>query len=223
MSNACAVPGCYKTGRCATGGKHYCSMHYMRLYKHGNVNFVLKKQRSCNEVSKIIILTDHAEVELTCGKRALIDIVDIELINKYNWYWSNTTGYAYSNKIKTSMQQFLVGKAPPGKIIEHDDRNKLNNRRANLIFKTQSANNRNSTRADNGGVAYHALSQKYQAYITINYKNVYLGLYEKRAEALSIRQQAMKLAEEAGFNLEEFQASWKLFRTREQEELKRDE
>jgi len=121
------------------------------------------------------------------------------------------------------MQQFLVGKAPAGKIIEHDNRNKLDNRRENLLFKTQNENNRNSSRSDNGGIAYHKLSQKYQAYLTIDYKFIYLGVYEKREDAVSARAAAMQLAGDSDFDLEKFKASWKLFRSREQEELKRDE
>lgn len=175
----CTIEGCNNT----KAGRGLCQMHYRRLSLYGDPHYVRRVQRSPYDASKITLCDDYALVELTQGKVAQIDIADVEKVRQYNWNYSSSTGYAYSSKVGTSMQQFLIGRAPSGMEIDHDDRDKLNNRRSNIAHKTHSENCRNSERSDNGGVSYHKYSGKYQAYGIANGKQVYLGLAETSVEA----------------------------------------
>lgn len=215
----CTIEGC-KTPIIAKG---YCQMHYRRFRLYGDPNFVQKKQRSVNTTSRIILKIDYAEVELTKEKFALVDLEDIQFIEGFNWYFSNTTGYAYSNIIGTSMQQYLIGKAPDGHHIDHDDRNKLNNRRKNLIFKTYSGNAINSDRSDTAtGYSFHKTSGKFQVFTNINTFNIYLGLYITESEAIEIAEKAKQLRKEHK-TAKSFKIAWKLMRRAKADTEKRDE
>ena len=163
--------------------KGWCQMHYRRVAKYGDPHSVQRVQRSPNDSSKIILLGDHALVELTQGKVALVDLDDVEKVQQYNWNYSSSTGYAYSGKVGTSMQQHLLGRAPEGMEISHEDRNKLNNRRSNLRFVTFSENHYNTEQSDNSGISFHKPSGKYQAYGIVDRKQKYLGLFPTEALA----------------------------------------
>lgn len=68
-------------------------------------------------------------------------------------------------------------------MLDHKDTNTLNNRIENLREATRSQNNRNvKLRKDNTsgikGVSWFKKSKKWLAQVTINKKQVYLGLYE---------------------------------------------
>jgi HNH endonuclease len=177
--------------------KGFCQMHYRRMSIYGDPLFVQKVQRSPYDSSEIVIYVDYATVELTQGKLAVIDLSDIEKIRPYNWNYSSSTGYAYSNKIGTSMHQFLIGRAPTGMQIDHVDRDKLNNRRKNIKFATFAQNNLNSERSDNSGISYHSYSGKYQAYVWENGKQTYLGLFITK-ELARAQVEARKLMRKRG-------------------------
>ena len=98
------------------------------------------------------------------------------------------------------MHQFLIGRAPSGMEIDHDDRNKLNNRRKNIKFVTFTENRTNTDRSDKSGISYHKYSGKFQAYGIVDGKQVYLGLFLTKEQA------------------EEKVAAWKIMRKRGKDE-----
>ena len=86
-----------------------------------------------------------------------------------------------------SMQRFLVA-AKPREIVDHIDRDPLNNTLGNLRVVTKQENAMNAgVRSDNStgykGVSYHKRSGKYRAYIAINGKQKHLGLYTSADDA----------------------------------------
>jgi len=217
----CVVEGCNKAATATV----YCQMHYRRFRLYGDPNKFINKQRRACEASQITICGNHAEVELTQDKVALIDLVDVERIKEFNWYFSSSTGYAYSAKAGTSMQQFLIGKAPEGYEIDHGNRNKLDNRRDNIKHKTETDNCYNTERSDKKkSVAFHKASGKYQAYIGLGkYAQIYLGLFLTETEALKAQKKANALFVECNFDLVLFKPAWKLMRGRKADTEKKDE
>ena len=197
----------------------YCQMHYRRLRLYGDVNYTKTIQRRQNEISIVNVVKlgeEHewyGEVKLTQGKIAIIDIADVELVEQYNWYYSSSTGYAYSGKIGTSMQQFLIGKAPTGYEIGHEDRDKLNNRRGNIKFVTYSENHKNTAESDNAGISFHAPSWKWQAYLWEQGQRaqIYLGVYKTKKEAIKARKIAEILRPAYNSSIE-FKTAWKIMR-----------
>lgn len=74
--------------------------------------------------------------------------------------------------------------------IDHIDRNPINNKIENLRAATRTENNHNlGMRRDNTsgypGVYLNRRANKYQAYINVNGKNIYLGLYPTAEEAFT--------------------------------------
>ena len=76
--------------------------------------------------------------------------------------------------------------------LDHIDRNPLNNRIENLRAATQSQNQWNTTKADNGGVSFHKASNKWRARIKIDNKEIYLGIFPTTEEARMVRQEAAR-------------------------------
>lgn len=79
--------------------------------------------------------------------------------------------------------------------IDHRDRDGLNNTKDNLRFCTKSQNALNSkprlgTKSGVRGVAFHAKTKKWRAYITKNQKQIALGLYATIEQAAAVRKKA---------------------------------
>lgn len=200
-------------------------MHYRRFRLYGDPNITIRQQRRSSESSEIILYEHYAEVELTQDKWATIDLADVPNIEGMNWYYSASTGYAYSGKAGTSMQQHLLDKAPFGHEIDHQDRDKLNNRRKNISFQSQSNNAYNKAQTDNAKhVSFHRASGKYQAYITMGkYTQIYLGLYLTEDVARRAHLNGIKLFVQLNFDLAKFKPAWKLMRLQKQDTVKADE
>ena len=83
------------------------------------------------------------------------------------------------------------------KCIDHIDNNKVNNNLLNLRFATHSQNSKNrsiSSKNTSGtkGVCWNKKSQKWHAQITINGKQINLGSYINKDDAINIRVQRAK-------------------------------
>ena len=89
------------------------------------------------------------------------------------------------------------GQIPEGYEIDHIDHNTLNNDITNLRMVTHHENTLNaSMRKDNKsgcvGVIWHKARRKWMAYIAVNKKPKYLGLFDSIDEAVAARRQAEK-------------------------------
>ena len=106
----------------------------------------------------------------------------------------STTGYSRFNinKIRIYHHRLIafcflgldniVGSTQKGAdVIDHKDRNKLNNCVDNLRITNQSGNHYN--RSNVKGYCWRAIPQKYQARIRVNYKFISLGYYATEDEA----------------------------------------
>lgn len=69
-------------------------------------------------------------------------------------------------------------------LIDHVDKDKLNNKIENLRVSSKSENALNSTRSEGGGVSWSKYHQKWRAYIKRNYRQIFLGYYSIKEEAL---------------------------------------
>ena len=90
----------------------------------------------------------YRRIKLTRGKYAIVDVEDFEKLNQYKWH-SSHDGYAKravynkANKGKRQAEVYMhkmVCPAPEGMIVDHINRNSLDNRRANLRVATQKQN-----------------------------------------------------------------------------------
>jgi hypothetical protein len=88
---------------------------------------------------------------------------------------------------------FMTGEMPDE--VDHDDRNRDNNRWANLRAATSSMNNHNSThRKDNTsgtrGVSWDAEKGMWRAYVNLDRKRTWLGRFATIKEATAARREA---------------------------------
>lgn len=133
------------------------------------------------------------EIPLTRGVVALVDDGDYEYLNQWNWYYSG--GYARAadkvNKTgkRVAMHRLLLS-ADGGDIVDHVNRNKLDNRKANLRKSDCVGNSRNRSKYDAQmsstfkGVFYDKKRSKYTGRITVERgKALYLGHYVLETDA----------------------------------------
>lgn len=126
-------------------------------------------------------------IPLSRGKSAIVDDAVLERLRSFNWYCS-TNGYAVaydpsdtSGNSKIIMHRIII-EAPKGVEVDHINGNKLDNRLSNLRLASKQENARNRGKNSNNrsgykGVCFAKGSDKWRAYITVDGRQVHLGLH----------------------------------------------
>jgi hypothetical protein len=132
-----------------------------------------------------------AIVKTRKGQSILVDDVDIQMLSEYTWS-IESVGYAYTNVKDPSrpsgyriekMHRMLMGFSKgEGRLVDHINGNKVDNRRANLREATLSQNQWNRTESRNNasgfkGVSFHKATGKWSAYIAVSGRMRHLGLF----------------------------------------------
>lgn len=133
-------------------------------------------------------------ISLTQSKVALVDDADYERLAVIKWCAVNVRGddrkwYAYSGGLRITMHRFILG-AQKGQLVDHIDRDGLNNQRSNIRICTRTGNARNqglSKRNSSGFKGVHrdhrAIARPWIAHIAVNRKNRHLGRFATPEEA----------------------------------------
>jgi hypothetical protein len=96
------------------------------------------------------------EIKLTRGLFAIVDDENYEELNKYKWKAKkdNKTFYAIRNKLTPEGKEVImhrqVAGCKTGEIVDHIDRNGLNNQKSNLRKCSMAENVRNSRKSSLG-------------------------------------------------------------------------
>ena len=176
-----------------------CNKHYHQYKKYGKV--LDNNPRTKNDPNEIVLYEDYAEIVLyniCCEEiaRAQIDIEDIEKVRSYKWYLG-TNGYVSSKGVATNNEMLylhrLVMDCYDELIVDHQDHCPLNNRKSNLRICTQHENTMNQGKKNTStlevtGVFFR--NNKWEARIMFNYRNVYLGRFNTKEEAIQARKNA---------------------------------
>ena len=151
---------------------------------------------SHKDPNEIIEYDDYAEIILYDKNnneiaRTLIDLDDIEKVSKYKWHIQK--GYVQNSKTRYMLHRFVMN-CPDDMIVDHINRNKLDNRKSNLRICTNTENNRNMPRRSNvnskeRGV-YQSSKSGWVARIKVNAKDIYLGTFKSIEEAIEARHKA---------------------------------
>lgn len=182
-------------------GIFLCRRHYDQKYTIGKI-----LTRTKFDKNEIIEYDDYAEVILYNIKneevsRAKIDLDDIGLISKYKWYlgshtYATTRIYDKNGKGRNyAMHKILTGTS--SEIIDHKNRDTLDNRRVNLVLSDKSKNAINAgLRRNNSsgvtGVSFSKRTNLWRAYINYNKKRIELGWFKELNEAIKARLLAEK-------------------------------
>ena len=127
-------------------------------------------------------------IPLSRGLIAIVDDNDVEWLSQWTWSASTTKApYAVSRLLRDrrskriSMHR-LITNAPDGVLVDHINRNILDNRRSNLRLVTPSQNSQNSGRHSDSKSPYKGVHlNKYGGWVVeiwIGGKNVYLGTFK---------------------------------------------
>ena len=152
-------------------------------------------------------LLDHdpktVVIQLTQGHVAIIDIADADLAD-LKWQALETrdgTCYAkrgarnpsvnkqYTEYLHRVILERKLGRSlEKGEFCDHDNRNKLDNRRKNLRLATPSQNSMNSTKKANNtsgykGVSWNVQKKKWSAIVSKNGKHEYVAFFNTPEEA----------------------------------------
>lgn len=137
------------------------------------------------------------------GQEILVDDCDFEELSRDRWYVDGK-GYARRNSTKAEhgngrrkgvlMHRKIMG-FPVGFEIDHQNHNKLDNRKSNLRIVTTSQNQMNRPVQSNNrlgikGIHYCNTRKKFVAQIKINKKKINLGRFTTIEAAVEARKQA---------------------------------
>lgn len=133
-------------------------------------------------------------IPLTQGKFTMVDDEDFEWLNQWSWRYVDKgcasrmeTDPIIKKQIIIYMSRFILN-APPYLLVDHEDRDKLNNQRYNLRFCVKGQNNTNRRSAKNSSSIYLGVSwaknrKKWRACIRYNKKAHSIGYFSDEKEA----------------------------------------
>jgi hypothetical protein len=100
-------------------------------------------------------------------------------------YFATTTFTKNGKSHEVRLHRVIAG-VPPGIMIDHKNRNTLDNRRENLRWCTASQNNRNQGDHDRNKTGYKGVTKvrnRYKAKIMLDGKHIHIGYFKTPEEA----------------------------------------
>jgi len=131
---------------------------------------------------KVIPLTNS-------DKFAIVDDEDFERVSKHRWYLRFDGRVESRINGKRLYLHRLILNPPRDLEVDHINHDQLDNRRNNLRIATHAQNLANHTKHRNGitsqykGVCWHKRGKKWEAYITVDYTKIHLGLFTSETSA----------------------------------------
>ena len=191
-----------------TKGRCYCAKHFNSMYTFGQPFGKIQTTRKCNnsyvyypEYNAYAVIENVKDPNT---KVFLISEEDFEKIHNKSWY-IDTQGYINTSvprndgttrSIPIKLYNYIM-EPQKGNVIDHMNRNKLDNRRENLRECTKLENDRNKIQEVNKspifrGVRLTENGKKYRTRIKVMDKEINLGTYETKEEAINARLEAEK-------------------------------
>lgn len=118
------------------------------------------------DYAQIVLAGNHAD-NTSEGNIMLISRYDVPDVKRFKWYLSGS-GYpgtygTYDNSIKfarpIAVHQLMHGKLAQGYVVDHINRNKLDNRRVNLRVCTAAQNSYNKSKSKNAIGKYKGVTK----------------------------------------------------------------
>lgn len=196
-------------------GKAYCDYcgkeifgrsksHLERVKKH----FCTREHRILSTMNKVeykndyvIIYVNYKEQEYEC----LVDVDDFEnkikplktKIFMYNTMYCYFSSYTKRNpRKKIKLHRFLTD-CPKGKVVDHINRNRLDNRKCNLRCVDQIINFQNTicqrdSKSGVKGVDWHEGKQRWRGLVQVNKKRHFVGWFKDFEECCKATQEKRK-------------------------------
>lgn len=173
-----------------SNSKHYlCSKHSHQYYKYGEVFETTPKYELFDNYVQVTIIGD-------CNnkKNILISYKDLEYFFYNTWHIGNNKGYVYNSNNEV-LHRLLLNVKDKNLVVDHINKNQSDNRRNNLRVCSYQENSRNSNINKNSstnitGVSFDKQRNKYRSYITLDSKQLFLGRFNNKEDAIVSRLQA---------------------------------
>ena len=143
------------------------------------------------------------KIKLTKGQYTIVSPEDYEKLACDDWQLAeNRSKNLYAARVegtKVIYMHRVIMNAPKGVIVDHKNRETLDNTRGNLRFATKGQNNRNRPKCAKGasskykGVSRRKLDKKWRAVITHEGRHIHLGSFEKEEDAARAYDAAAKI------------------------------
>lgn len=152
----------------------------------------VKEQCKALKKNKYDLNGDYGIGYLDNNEEFYFDLEDYSLIKDI--YWNKTkAGYlrGYKNKNQKWIHRMVIHKKED-EVIDHINRNKLDNRKSNLRICTQQKNTFNCSLSKNNtsgviGVYLRTDTNKWEAKLMLNRKSISFGCYNTKEEAIIAR------------------------------------
>jgi hypothetical protein len=147
-------------------------------------------------------------IRLTQGKYAIVDPEDYERLNRYKWcalrrkngYYAGRTASVHSrHRGRYILMHRAIIEAPYPLVVDHINRNGLDNRKANLRAVTQAQNvlngvhkKRANSHSRYRGVSWHGGRDKWAVQICHNGKHKTIGYFKDEIDAAKAYDEAAK-------------------------------
>lgn len=136
------------------------------------------------------------------GGHAIVDAARFKEFSQFHWL-VNADGYPFrivweNGKRRTVYMHQVINQTPEGFQSDHKNGVRHFNWAKNLRTATKAQNQQNKPKQQTPtssrfkGVSWHAKAQKWEAYIAINGKKVYLGLFDSECAAADCYDTAAK-------------------------------
>lgn len=133
------------------------------------------------------------------GRYALVSDEDYESVSTCKWFVNNVGGLSYAVTYKNNsgilMHRFILNPHSSA-IIDHKDRNPLNNQRDNLRLCTQSQNQKNRKPNINSSSAFKGITKtqqgKWRVRVTIDGVRTNFGTFSDEIEAVKMYDRVAK-------------------------------
>ena len=152
---------------------------------------------------------DYAKVIIR-GYEVLVDYENLEIVFSHGWnidrkaasekklYYFTAEKCVDGKRIKLRLhREIMKCERNDGRYVDHINGNTLDNRKINLRICTNAENARaRKVRVDSSsgyrGVSFYKYTNKWTAYIGLNYKRINLGYFLTKEEAIEARRIAVK-------------------------------
>ena len=197
--DVCTFPGCSDPHE----AKGYCSGHYSQLRGGKSVREKISVKsaveiRDGTAYVTLLGLDRSGRKGVQVGS-ACVDPQDVAMVSGYRWN-SSAEGYAVSkaNGRGVVMHRLILSVSPELE-VDHQDGDRLNNRRSNLRVVTKAEQSQNKkVRSDSGtghrGVHFDAKKQLYRVFVTlqgVRRGHRHKNLHDAIAEATALRAELM--------------------------------
>jgi hypothetical protein len=119
--------------------------------------------------------------------KILVDSEDFERLEKFHWTINSQNGYFYARNPKAGLLHRFVLGASEGQIVDHKNRDTLDNRKSNLRVCTRTENQANSCRKKGKWKGVHVekryVTVRYRAQLQKNGKRYHKGPFNTEEEA----------------------------------------